>query len=327
MNVVFFGTPLFAAQVLSFLVNHQVQVTAIVTRPDRPQGRTSAPCFSAVKQISRTQFPNIPLYQPNKTSDFQFEKQIKAHKADLFIVAAYGEIIGKHLLTIPKLSCLNIHPSLLPKYRGAAPIHFALLNGDRQSGTTIIEMAPKMDAGAILKQTTVSIPPEMNFQTLENHLCQVSCRDILTVIQAFEKGDVQKIPQDHSKATYVKKINPSMACLDWHQPATVLHNQIRAFSPRPGAWCRITFKGQLKRLKITRSRILNGLFGPSGKTIRYDQKSWIIACGQDALELLEVQLEGKSRMIIKDFLMGHTQIPHLSENMTTPSPKGEGFST
>ncbi len=308
MRVIFFGTPPFAAHVLCSLFENGIEVVAIVTKPDTFKGKSSRGIFSAVKKRALANYPHIPLYQPHKASDPQFEKVLKSHSPDLFVVVAYGEIIKENILKVPKLNCLNVHPSLLPEYRGAAPIHFALLNGDSQSGTTIMEMAAKMDAGAIFKQNVVPIPPEMNFEELEKSLCQESCSALLSVIRAFEKGEVQKTDQNHDKATYVKKITPSMAHLDWKESATVLHNKIRAFSPTPGAWCTIEGSRKPKRLKIIRSRISSNLFSkPPGQTIQYGKDGWTIACGQDALELLEIQLEGKKKMCIKDFLCGCPQ--------------------
>ena len=311
MRVIFFGTPPFAATVLSSLFENGVEVVAIVTKPDTFKGKSSRSTFSAVKKRAREKYPHVPLYQPHKASDPQFEKVLKSYNSDLFVVVAYGEILKENILKVPKLNCLNVHPSLLPEYRGAAPIHFALLNGDAKSGTTIMEMAAKMDAGAIFKQHVVPIPPEMNFEELEERLRQESCVALLSVIRDFEKGEVQKTAQNHDKATYVKKVTPSMAHLDWKESATVLHNKIRAFSPKPGAWCTIEVKEKPKRLKIIRSRILPNVFSKlPGQTIQYGKKSWTIACGQGALELLEVQLEGKRAMQTKDFLRGCPQTPN-----------------
>ena len=151
-----------------------------------------------------------------------------------------------------------------------------------------------MDAGDIIKQKMVPILDEMNLEELEAQLCLAGCQGILEVIQAFEKGPLDKIPQDQSKATYVKKIEPSMAQINWNESAETLHNRIRAFSPKPGAWCIVEINGQSKRLKVLRSRVIQDHAGVPGRIAQYDKKNWKIFCGWDALELLEVQLEGKS---------------------------------
>jgi len=313
MKVIFFGTPPFAANVLTFLIDHNIEVVAIVTKPDKPQGRSGKPAFSAVKKVALEKYPSIPLHQPEAASDANFAEKLRTYDADLFIVVAYGEIMKENLLQMPRLSCLNVHSSLLPKYRGAAPMQFALLNGDTKSGVTIMEMALKMDAGDIIAQKIVPIPDDMNLEELEAALCEAGCLALLEVIHAFEKGPVSKTPQDHSQATYVKKIDPSMAQITWTEPASVLHNRIRAFSPKPGAWCTVEINGQSKRLKILRSCVSKTHQGSPGETVEYDKKNWTVACGEDALELLEVQLEGKKRMEIEDFLRGYPNPPKVQK--------------
>ena len=313
MKVIFFGTPPFAANVLTFLIDHNIEVVAIVTKPDKPQGRSGKPAFSAVKKVALEKYPSIPLHQPEAASDANFAEKLRTYDADLFIVVAYGEIMKENLLQMPRLSCLNVHSSLLPKYRGAAPMQFALLNGDTKSGVTIMEMALKMDAGDIIAQKIVPISDDMNLEQLEAALCQAGCEALLEVVHAFEKGPVSKTPQDHSQATYVKKIDPSMAQITWADPASVLHNRIRAFSPKPGAWCTVEINGQSKRLKILRSCVSKAYQGSPGETVQYDKKNWIIACKEDALELLEVQLEGKKKVAIEDFLRGYPNPPKIQK--------------
>ena len=158
MKVIFFGTPPFAANILSFLIENHIQIAAIVTKPDKPQGRSGKLAFSAVKKRALELCPDIPLFQPEKASSPSFVKELVPFQADLFVVVAYGEIIKKNLLEMPRLGCINLHASLLPKYRGAAPMQFALLNGDKETGVTIMDMAEKMDAGDILVQETISHP-------------------------------------------------------------------------------------------------------------------------------------------------------------------------
>lgn len=309
MKIIFFGTPLFAANVLSFLVENHIQIQAIVTKPDRPQGRSGKPTYSAVKKRAEELNLTIPLFQPEKASDPIFAKELQSFQADLFVVVAYGEIIKKNLLEMPSLGCINLHASLLPKYRGAAPMQFALLNGDQETGVTIMEMAEKMDAGAIISQAVVPIPVDMNLAELEAELCLVGSNKLLEIIKKFEKGKVEKTPQDHTKATYVKKIDPSMAEMDWKASAQTLHNRIRAFSPKPGAWCMIRVGEKTRRLKILKSSICQDQKGTPGETLVFDRQTWVVACGEKALQILEVQLEGKKRMVIEDFLRGHFSPP------------------
>lgn len=313
MRIIFFGTSFFAAKILDFLIRNQVEVAAVITKPDKPQGRSDHPVSSPVKKYVLKNNSHLPLYQPEKASAPSFAERLKPYKADLFIVVAYGEIIKENLLNMPRLSCLNVHASLLPKYRGAAPIQFALLNGDKESGITVMEMVSALDAGAIIKQIAVPIPDHMNLEELEAKLCEVGSEGLLEVIDDFKKGSIQKTVQNHNEATYVKKIDSSMAQINWKESAQTLHNRIRAFSPKPGAWCMISLGDQIKRLKILRSRVIKGLCGICGSLAQYDKSHWKIFCGEDALELIELQLEGKRRMLTKDFLLGHP-FPPLMQN-------------
>jgi len=311
MKVIFFGTPPFAANVLAFLIENQIQVDAIVTKPDKPQGRFGKPAYSAVKKRALEQYSGIPLFQPEQASESSFAETLRPFKADLFIVVAYGEIMKENLLQMPRLTCVNVHASLLPNYRGASPMQFALLNGDKETGVTIMEMTQKMDAGDIIMQKIVPISDEMNLEELEEQLCQAGCRALLQVIHDFDEGSIQKVPQDNAKATYVNKIDVTMAKIDWNEPAKALHNRIRAFSPKPGAWCFVQIEDQSKRLKVFRSQVFTEQEGNPGETLVYDKHSWVIACGKNALQLLEVQLEGKKRMPIGDFLRGFSAPPSI----------------
>lgn len=302
MKIIYFGTPPFAAEVLKFLIQNGIEVLAIVTKPDRPRGRSGKPAFSAVKELRGATYPDIPLYQPDKASTPAFEEELRKYGADLFVVVAYGEIMKEHLLTLPKEGCINLHASLLPKYRGAAPIQFALLEGAKETGVTIIEMVLKMDAGDILAQEKIPLPKEMNFAELEEKLCVLGGKTLLRVIQNLANHRVQKKPQNPQDATYVQKIDPSLAEIDWNQPAEGVHNQIRAFSPRPGAWAEVEIGGQIKRLKIFKSQVVDKQ-GEIGSPLSFTKNEWVIGCQKGGLSLLEVQLEGKKRLPIAEFLL------------------------
>ena len=306
MRIIYFGTPFFAAEVLKFLIENGIEVLAIVTKPDRPRGRSGKPAFSAVKELTTKSYPDIPLYQPDKASTLAFEEELRRFGADLFVVVAYGEIMKEKLLELPKEGCINLHASLLPKYRGAAPIQFALLDGAKETGVTVIEMVLKMDAGDILAQEKMPIPKKMNWAELQEKLSILGSETLLRVIQKFSYYDSQKTPQDPNKATYIQKIDSSMAEIDWDKDAEIIHNQIRAFSPCPGAWTQVEIKGQIKRLKIFQSEVVNQQ-GVSGSTLSFSKSKWIVACKQGALSLLEVQLEGKKRLPIADFSLAFTE--------------------
>lgn len=308
MKIIYFGTPYFAAEVLKFLIENGVEVLAIVTKPDRPRGRSGKPAFSAVKELATTIYSDIPLYQPDKASTPAFEEEMSKYGADLFVVVAYGEIMKQPLLDLPKERCINLHASFLPKYRGAAPIQFALLDGAKETGVTIIEMVLKMDAGDILAQEKIPIPQEMNCAELEEKLCILGGKTLLRVIRKFPQHHAQKKPQNPLDATYVQKIDSSMAEINWSQPAETIHNQVRAFSPRPGAWTEVEINGQWKRLKIFKTKVVDGK-GKPGTTLSFSKNEWVLACRDKALSLLELQLEGKKRLSIEDFALAFQQPP------------------
>ena len=304
MKIIYFGTPPIAAEVLDFLSGNGVEVLAIVTKGDKPRGRSGKPVFSAVKELAIEKFPNIPLYQPDKASTAAFEEELRLFGADLFVVFAYGEIIKQNILDLPRYGCINLHPSLLPKYRGPAPIRFALLDGAKETGVSVIEMALKMDAGDLLAQEKVSIPSDMNCEQLERVLIPLGAETLLKVIKNYSYHDEHKLLQDPTLATYVQKIDATMAEIDWSRSAETIHNQIRAFSPKPGAWCNVVVNGKPKRLKVFRAT-------PTVETPQYQKDQWVVSCGAGNLSLLDLQLEGKKRLTISEFTRGFQSAPFL----------------
>lgn len=303
MKIVFFGTPQFAADALEFLVDNGVQVVAVVTRPDKPKGRSGTPQPTPVKVLAEAVLPSVPVYQPEKASALEFAEVLKALNADLFVVAAYGEIVKQHLLDIPRLGCINLHASLLPRYRGAAPIQRAIIEGDLESGATIMHMVLKMDAGNIIKMVHVPIGPEMTAGELEVAICKAGSIALLEVVHEFSKERIEGIPQNESQVTYAPKIELEDCEIDWHRPAQEIHDLIRGTNPHPGAWCVVSWRNEKKRLKIFRSQIVT-FSAPPGTIISEGKEGIIVACGKDALRLQEVQLEGKKAMLASDLIRG-----------------------
>ena len=301
MRIVFFGTPVFAAEVLTYLVDHGVDIVAVITKPDKPKGRSGEPVPTPVKQASLAK--NIPVFQPVLVSDLDFSATIQAFDADLFVVVAYGEIIKQHLLDMPKIGCINLHASLLPKWRGAAPIQRSIIHGDLKTGVTIMHMVKKMDAGDMISMVKVPIGPTMTFGELEKELCDVGKIELLKVIRDFEKGIVNRYPQDHAQATHASKIELEDCELHWDKPALTLHNLVRGANPYPGAWVYVNVRGDKKRLKIFSTVPVVDVSGHPGE-IQAEAKGLVVACGEQSLKLLEVQLEGKKAMTADEFLRG-----------------------
>ncbi|MGL4348239.1 MAG: methionyl-tRNA formyltransferase [Chlamydiales bacterium] len=306
MRIGFFGTSRFAAAILESLLEAQYNIIAVVTRVDAKQGRNLSMAYSPVKKLALS-FPSIPIFQPEKASASDFISAVSALQPDLFLVVAYGKILRETLLAIPKRGSINIHASLLPKYRGAAPIQRALMNGDEKSGVTIIEITPEMDAGDILEKSSIFIPPDMTFGQLENEMIIASCKILPRVIQSIESGIIKKRKQDDNAATYANKIDKTDLKILWEKPAYVIHNQIRAFSPDPGAWTNLILSnGIKKRLKILLSHPHPASIAPAGTVIEYTESKWLVSCGQEsALEVLLVQLEGKKRCSYREFVRGN----------------------
>ncbi|MEZ5315441.1 MAG: methionyl-tRNA formyltransferase [Chlamydiales bacterium] len=301
MRVIFFGTPSFAATILSYLTKQPIEIIAVVSRPDQPQGRGQHLSPTPVKKIAEQY--GIPIYQPHKASSEDFIDLLKTHNPDLFVVAAYAEILKQDILEIPKLGCLNVHASLLPKYRGAAPVQRALMAGEKDTGVSIIKMSLEMDAGDIYSIVKIPILEEMNAGDLLNQIADVGSEALGDVISKIEKQKIRPVPQDHSAATFAKKIQSGEREINWRSSAETIHNQIRGLTPNPGAWCEIQLGDHIKRLGVIKTRKILDIKGRPA-TLSSETSKIIVYCGEGALELLEVQLAGKTPLPANIFLNG-----------------------
>ncbi len=302
MRIVFFGTPRFAKIILEYLeAQKNCAIVAVITRPDKGAGRSSKPVFSPVKKYALEK--GIPLFQPEKASEATFVDFLKTLKADFFVVAAYAEILKESLLQVPHVASINVHGSLLPKYRGAAPVPRAIIEGETESGITIMKMAVELDAGGILAMRKAPIPLEMNAGELMEVLAHLSKEALWEVLQKLEMGKLEAIPQDSHQATYAKKLTPQEGEIDWDQSAESIHNRVRGFTPNPGAWCWVEIKGEKKRLLIKKTAPLS-IKGAVGAILPSSKAELIIGCKEGSLRLLEVQLEGKKQMGAAEFLRG-----------------------
>lgn len=303
MRIVFFGTPPFAAKILKDLLDNGHEIVAVVTKPDRPKGRSKTPIPSAVKEFVLEMVVSPPIYQPKKASAEEFIEALAAHEADLFVVVAYGEILRQKVLDLPRLGCLNVHASLLPEYRGAAPVQRCLMDGKTETGVTIMHMVLKMDAGEIITQKKLQIPLEMSLGELEENLCELGSLALQEVLKTYSEGCVGSSSQDENLVTYASKVELEDCELRFDQPAIALHNLIRGSNPRPGAWAWVDIRGKRKRLKIWSSSVLENFEGVPGDLSVLDDRL-VIACGKGALSINVLQLEGGRRLTSKEFLRG-----------------------
>jgi len=302
MKIVYFGTPYFAARVLSYLISESFSISAVITRPDRPKGRSLKVSPSPVKKMVQESFPEMLLLQPEKASNPEFLEKLRSLQADLFVVVGYGQILSEELLRIPKL-CINVHASLLPKYRGADPMRRALLAGEKESGITIMKMVKELDAGDMYEKEKITIDSDINFTELQEKLIQVSGPLLKKVLKQYQSQTLSPEKQDERLSNYAKKIASQEREISWNFPAEQIHNQIRAFSKTPGAWCFIQVKGEKKKCKILRSKVAQQNGAPS-EVLEQTKKKLVVACKEKALEILELQLEGKKPLTIQSFLAG-----------------------
>ncbi len=301
VRILFFGTPDAAVRVLEALAEWPMgTVVGVVTAPDRPRGRGLRVEPTPVKAWAvRTQ---VPVFQPDTLKRPEVARALRAWSADVFVVTAYGFILPSAVLEVPPYGCLNVHFSLLPKYRGAAPVARALLAGERETGVTVIQMNERMDAGPIVAQRVVPIREDDTTGTLEDRLARAGAALLIEVLPDYLAGRVRPVEQDESAATFAPKVQKEEGRIRWDRPAESIERQVRAMDPWPSAYT--WWRGRL--LKVTRARVVPGMDDAApGTTVYVDKKRWVVACGRDALELLEVQLENRPRMAVSAFLQGH----------------------
>lgn len=307
MKVVFFGTPYFAEKILFHLLEKGVNIVGIVTMPDRPQGRSKTPVPSPVKVLWLEKNLSIPLIQEEKASSEEGIKKIAALDPDLFIVVGFGEILKPPLLALPKKGAINIHTSLLPKYRGAAPIQRAIMAGETHMGITIIKMNPVMDAGEMLARVGADIPKEWDFPVIEEKLIALAKEEIIKVIHQVKEGKIAMISQDISEITLAPKILPEDTLIDWHKPAEEIVDLIRALTPKPCASASLLLGDETKRVKIYKAHLASieeGAASP-GEVVEWTKEKCLVKAGNGAVSLLELQMEGRSRILAKELFAGY----------------------
>lgn len=303
LRIVFMGTAdLACASLAALLRQPSVQVIAVVTRPDRPQGRELKSHPSPVKDLALNE--RLPVVQPERARDESFIAQLKALRPDLIVVAAYGQILPPAILELPRFACVNVHTSLLPKYRGAAPIQWALLNGETETGATLMKMDAGLDTGAILAQEITAISPQDNAQTLQDRLAKLGAELLVKTIPDYVAGRITPRPQPAESASHARKLAKEDGHLDWKQPARALWNRVRALNPWPGTFTFQPAEPKRRLLKIWRTEVEENAAGQPGEVLRADQTGLVVACGQQALRILELQREGGRRLSAREFLAG-----------------------
>ena len=308
LRIVFMGTAeLACASLKALLDSGQFEIPAVVTQPDRPKGRDLKLQPSPVKKIAVA--AGLTVWQPERARDPGFLAQLAAVKPDLLVVAAYGQILPQAMLDIPRFGGINVHTSLLPKYRGAAPIQWAILNDEPETGVTIMKMAAGLDTGEILSSRSVPILPEDNSSTLHDRLAVLGAELLVPTILGYASGDIKPTPQIEGQASYARKITKEDGRIDWMQPARTLWNRVRAFTPWPGAFTGLTENSARRLLKVFQVTVEESRKGAPGEVVQADRSGLVVACGQGALRIHELQLEGGRRMTAAELLAGHPLRP------------------
>jgi methionyl-tRNA formyltransferase len=300
MRIVFIGTGEIGVPALQALLNSEHEVVAVVTQPDKRVGREQRIEPPPIKKkIAKTR---IPILQPARIKDQQATEEIRDFAPDIVVVVAYGQILPRDVLEIPRLACLNLHASLLPRWRGAAPIQAAIAAGDCETGITAMYMDEGLDTGDILLQRRVEILPNDTGGSLHDRLAEIAPEALLESLRLLSAGNAPRIAQDNARGTYAPKLKREHGLIDWSESAEAINRKIRAYNPWPGAFMKV----DRQNLKIFSASVVD-LNGQPGEVLRSDE-DLVVATGKGALSLAEVQLEGKRRMSAAEFLRGHAAI-------------------
>ena len=306
MRIVFMGTPDFSVPTLECLITEH-EVAAVVTQPDRPRGRGKEMQPSPVKKVALSQ--GIPVYQPVKVRDEEFVSVLKEIDPDVIVVVAFGQILPESILKLPRWGCINVHASLLPRYRGAAPIQWAVINGEKETGVTIMYMEKGLDTGDMIARAVVAIEEKETGESLHDKLSLLGGPLLLKVLDDLEKGIDHREKQDDSLSSYAGMLTKDMGRIDWNKDAAAIERLVRGLNSWPSAYT--CYKN--RTLKIWSADVAPGRADAvPGTVIHVDQTSFTVQTGQDALRILEVQLQGKKRMPVQAFLLGNPVEPGMN---------------
>ena len=310
LRVIFMGSAELSCDSLrALLALPEFSVVAVVTQPDRPKGRELKLHPSPVKQLALQ--ANLPVLQPERARDDAFVGALRSLRPDLIAVAAYGQILPQSVLDLPRFGCLNVHTSLLPRYRGAAPIQWAVLNGDTETGVTIMKMAAGLDTGDILAQATTPIESTDTSATLHDRLARMGAELLVRTIPDYVAGRISPRPQPADGVTYAPKIKKQDGHIDWTQPARAIWNRVRGLVPWPGAFSYLPGQPQPHLLKFWQAEVVDRSGSP-GEVLQADKAGLVIGCGSGALNILVLQREGGRRLTAREFLAGHPLRPGQS---------------
>jgi methionyl-tRNA formyltransferase len=302
LKIIFIGTAELSCASLERLArDEKFSVVAVVTQPDKPKGRELKLTPSPVKILAEKL--NLPVLQPLKARDEQFIGALRELKSDLMVVVAYGQILPQSILDLPKFGCLNVHTSLLPKYRGAAPIQRAIADGNAETGVTIMKMDAGLDTGPILSTRRTPILPADDSQILHDRLAQLGAELLAETIPAYVAGNIAPQPQPADGSSYAAKIKKEEGRIDWSRPAVQIWDRLRAFTPWPGAFTFLPAEPKAHLLKIWKAEVAEKS-GGAGEILSADKTGIVVGCGQGALRILELQREGGRRMPAEHFLAG-----------------------
>jgi methionyl-tRNA formyltransferase len=311
LRIAFFGTPGFAVPTLEALLASKNAVVSVVTRQDRPRGRGQKVTETPVK--ARAIAAGVPVLQPERLDDTTFLAALARLRPDLGIVAAYGKILTEHVLAAPRRGLLNVHASLLPRYRGAAPVHRSIINGDPETGVTIMRVVKQLDAGPMLAAVRRAIGPDETSEEIEHDLARMGASLLAQTVDALVDGSIVETPQDDSAATYARRLTKEDGIIDWTQRALQIHNLIRGLHPWPHAY---TFH-RGRRLILLRSTVVPGPAALPGAVLQSTGDHLHIATGDSALAISKLQVEGGRPMTPREFLAGHRLTPG---DILTPKP-------
>ncbi len=301
LRIVFLGTPAFAVPSLETLIHSRHEVVGVVSQPDRPRGRGQQLQPTPTKQVAAAHA--IAVLQPAKIKEEAFLQAVRELRPDLGVVVAFGRILPDALLAIPRLGMINVHASILPKYRGAAPIQRAVLAGDRETGVTIMRVVSEMDAGPVFSIARTAIPPDATSGDVEAVLARLGAEQLLPVVDALAEGRAVETPQDHSAATHAAKVTKTEGTIDWMQPAAAVHDLVRGLQPWPLA--STTLAGSRLVIRRTQPVSTDAHDVAPGTIVRAHADDLVIACGGGtALRILEIQPEGRRTMSAREFLAG-----------------------